>query len=60
MSKEDVFISEKKSKGEIGRDILISLCVSTVFVCINNLIHDKVMEKPVFGQLARESSGKNL
>lgn len=34
VSKEDVFISEKRGKGEIGRDILISLCASTVFVCI--------------------------
>lgn len=34
MSKEDAFISEKRSKGEIGRDILISLCASMVFVYI--------------------------
>lgn len=34
VSNEDVFISEKKSKGEIGRDILISLCASSVSVCI--------------------------
>lgn len=34
MSNEDVFVAKNKSKGEIGRDILISLCASRVFVCI--------------------------